>query len=174
MIHPVEPKFIVNQIIQPNKEYPNNPFYPFLIYKQVFQLFENHFQKDFVNFFKKNHWINAWINGVYNFDHYHSNTHETLFVFSGMCIIQIGGKKENTFEISTGDVIIIPAGVSHKNLNSSSDFITIGSYPSEIKYDMNYGKPEERLHAEKNIKQVPLPLCDPVFGKYGLLFNYWK
>ena len=69
---------------------------------------------------------------------------------------------------------MIPAGVSHKNISQSSDFKVVGAYPPGQKWDMNYGKPEERPKADQNIARVSLPPTDPVYGKEGLLLNYWK
>jgi uncharacterized protein YjlB len=39
---------------------------------------------------------------------------------------------------------------------------------------MNYGSKGERPKTDGNIKRVPLPSQDPVFGKKGGLMNYWK
>jgi len=39
---------------------------------------------------------------------------------------------------------------------------------------MNYGKPGERPHTDKNIQQVPLPDADPVYGLEGDLLKFWK
>ncbi|MGD8650012.1 MAG: hypothetical protein PVJ77_25990, partial [Desulfobacterales bacterium] len=72
-----------------------------------------------------------------------------------------------------GDVIIIPAGVAHKNLNQSLDFRCVGAYPAGQSPDMQYGKPSERPSADQNIRSVPLPETDPVFGKKGPLLEIW-
>lgn len=88
--------------------------------------------------------------------------------------MRLGGDDNGkTFEVRAGDVIIIPAGVAHKNLGSSSDFQVVGAYPKGQKWDMNYGKPGERSQAERNIAQVPLPKTDPVYGQDGQLAEYW-
>jgi uncharacterized protein YjlB len=62
-------------------------------------------------------------------------------------------------------VIIIPAGVAHKNLGSDAKFGCVGAYPEGKEYDMNYGKPEERGITLHNIASVSMPDADPVFGK---------
>ena len=72
-----------------------------------------------------------------------------------------------------GDVIIIPAGVAHKNLGSSGDFRCVGAYPPGQDWDMNYGKAGERPAADENIANVPLPVADPVFGFEGPLMKNW-
>ena len=73
-----------------------------------------------------------------------------------------------------GDVIIIPAGVSHKNLDQSPDFRCVGAYPKGQSPDMKYGNPTERPDADERIKKVPLPKTDPVFGKAGPLIRLWN
>ena len=73
----------------------------------------------------------------------------------------------------SGDVIIIPAGVAHKNVGSSSDFRCVGAYPLGQSWDMNYGKPGERPQADQNITKVPLPESDPVYGIDGPLVKSW-
>jgi uncharacterized protein YjlB len=70
-------------------------------------------------------------------------------------------------------VVIIPAGVGHKNMGSSSDFRVVGAYPPGQTWDMNYGKPNERPQADKNISRVPLPPADPIYGDNGPLVEFW-
>ena len=74
----------------------------------------------------------------------------------------------------SGDVIIIPAGVAHKNIDQSPDFKVVGAYPKGQTWDMNYGKSDERPLADERIKKVPLPMHDPVFGKTGPLMRLWQ
>ncbi|WP_250123845.1 cupin domain-containing protein [Chroococcidiopsis sp. CCMEE 29] len=62
--------------------------------------------------------------------HYHSTAHEVLGISRGKAAVRLGGDaRGQTFEVRAGDVIIIPAGVAHKNLDSSSDFLVVGAYP---------------------------------------------
>ena len=118
-------------------------------------------------------WINSWDNGIYPFHHYHSNTHEVLVIYSGNCQAIIGGDNGKKILLEKGDVLIIPAGVSHKNEKSSSDFKCIGAYPFKINYNMKYGRPDEFPEVIEQINQVSLPKLDPVFGKKGPLLTFW-
>jgi uncharacterized protein YjlB len=65
-------------------------------------------------------------------------------------------------------VIIIPAGVAHKNMGKEKAAICVGGYPDGKDYDMNYGRAEERPRTDIVIGGLPIPRTDPVFGKKGL------
>lgn len=119
-------------------------------------------------------WGNDWRNGIFTYHHYHSTAHEALFVYSGSAKVQLGGESGLIETINTGDVIIIPAGVGHKNVGSSSDFHVIGAYPPQQNVDMNYGKADERPRADENIARLALPTTDPIFGKTGPLLEHWR
>lgn len=167
------PKEIIHELILPLDYFPNNSRFPLLIYKQVFKI--SHTDPKLIkNFLKQNNWINSWVDGIYDYHHYHSNTHEALVIIEGQCEVQIGGDKGKHFEIFKGDVIIFPAGVAHKRINATIDFKCVGSYPINIDYDMYYGTAEEHPMVDENIKNVGLPESDPIFGPDGFLFDYWK
>jgi uncharacterized protein YjlB len=116
----------------------------------------------------------TWRNGIYSYHHYHSTAHEVLGCYRGSAKVQFGGESGIVEELSAGDVVIIPAGVGHKNLGASADFAVVGAYPRGQDYDMNYGKPGERPRADENIARVPLPETDPIFGKDGPLLRHWR
>ena len=87
--------------------------------------------------------------------------------------MQFGGPSGITQKLHGGDVVIIPAGVAHKNLGASGDFGVTGAYPSGQRWDMCYGKPGERPRVDENIARVPLPETDPVYGADGPLLARW-
>ena len=72
-----------------------------------------------------------------------------------------------------GDVIIIPAGVAHKNFGATGDFGVVGAYPEGQDWDMNYGRPGERPAVDSNIRRVALPKADPLYGIAGPLLEQW-
>ncbi len=121
----------------------------------------------------ENRWGNDWRNGIFDYHHYHSTAHEALFVFSGSARVQLGGEGGLAIDLGVGDVVIIPAGVGHKNLGASSDFCVVGAYPPQQNVDMNYGKPGERPRVDENIARLALPATDPVFGITGPLLDHW-
>ena len=75
--------------------------------------------------------------------------------------------------IKAGDIIVIPAGVGHKNLESD-DLGVVGAYPNGMMWDMNYGKPAERPKADENIAAVPIPKQDPLLGSRDGLIKIWS
>lgn len=169
-----KPKKIIHELIAPQKYFPGNAHCPLLIYKHVFSddLVES--VDKIQALLNQNQWGNAWVDRIYDYHHYHSNTHEVLIIIDGTCDVQLGGETGSIHTVILGDMIVIPAGVAHKSLKMSDNFKCIGAYPDALKADMQYGKQEEYIKAIENIKKVNLPKNDPVFGEKGLLFNYWK
>lgn len=163
---------VISQLIKKKGRFPNNANLPLIVYQQALMLNDSSIS-EVRKLLKNNGWHNIWINGMYDYDHYHSNTHEALVVFSGRCVVQVGGPKGIRLTIKVGDVIIFPAGVSHKKIEASADFKSIGCYPFPIDYDMNTGKAKEHPSVDQNIKKVKLPKTDPIFGKKGPLLRYW-
>jgi uncharacterized protein YjlB len=96
-----------------------------------------------------------------------------LGVYKGDARVQFGGEEGPTLMVEAGDIVIIPAGVAHKNINSSHDFRVVGAYPAGQSWDMNYGKEGERPAADNNIIAVPNPRTDPVYGDMGPLKKIW-
>lgn len=123
--------------------------------------------------FRRNAWHGSWRGGLYKFHHYHSTAHEALGVFRGQVSVRLGGPGGLLVALSAGDVLVLPAGVSHKNERQSAGFRVLGAYPEGTTWDMQYGKPGERPKADARIGQVPLPKADPLFGPDGPLPTAW-
>jgi uncharacterized protein YjlB len=164
---------IVHTVLKDDGVFPNNNL-PLILYKGVIDFSEGEGPSIVEKLFRTNYWGSSWRNGIYGFHHYHSTAHEVLGVYSGSAKVQLGGEQGQTFEIEKGDIVLIPAGVAHKNLGSSMDFRVVGAYPEGQSWDMNYGKEGERPVADENIKNVPLPEMDPVFGESGPVTKLWK
>jgi uncharacterized protein YjlB len=123
---------------------------------------------------RANKWGHGWRNGVFPYHHYHSTAHEVLVVCAGSARVQFGGERGIVATLHPGDVVIIPAGVGHKNLGASLDFRVVGAYPLGQTWDICYGKPGERPRSDENIARVPMPTADPVFGRQGPLLTHWR
>ena len=160
-------------IIHGDSDFPNNDYLPVLVYKQTFNPQEKELADIIEDTFNKNNWTNSWRNGILEKHHYHSNTHEALGISAGHCKVQLGGPNGIVLDVEKGDVVILPAGIAHRNLGCSKDFEVVGGYPGGIEHDMKYGKPGDRPAADENIRKVSLPETDPVYGYEGDLITFW-
>ena len=163
----------VHKLIKDDGTFPNNGRLPLLAYRGVLGLPADDPARGIEELFHANRWGGSWRNGIFSYHHYHSTAHEALGVYGGSARVQLGGPKGPKFEVQRGDVIVIPAGVAHKNLGSSLDFRVVGAYPAGQRHDMNTGKAGERPRADRNIAGVSLPALDPVFGDAGPLIQLW-
>lgn len=164
---------IIHKILSKHGNYPNNTNLPALVYQAAIKASDG-LAATIEEIFRKNQWEGCWRNGIYTYHHYHSTAHEVLGIYQGQAKVQLGGPEGIIIDVKTGDCILIPAGVSHKNVGASSDFGCVGAYPSGQSYDMNYGREDELPEAENNIKKLSLPPTDPVYGENGPLMKYWK
>ncbi len=170
----VQEAYEVFQVMEDDGTFPNNAKLPVIIYKGAFLLRPDESEAVVIAHFERQNWRNAWTNGVFDYHHYHSNTHEVMGVISGTADLILGGESGVCVEVKRGDVIILPAGVAHKCLKSSDDFSVVGAYPEGENYDMNYGIQGERPKADANIAAVSIPETDPVYGNEGPLCSKWK
>ena len=162
----------IQHLLQEDDNFPNNPLLPLLLYKNAINLPDEEGAERIEKIFKQNSWSNSWRDGIYDYHHYHSNTHEVLGVYSGRCIVQFGGDHGITKELRVGDVVIIPAGVAHKKI-AGEHFKCVGAYPNGMDYNIRRGKPGEKEIMKPEIARVPLPETDPLFGNDGPLKLYW-
>jgi len=162
---------IIHLLFEDDGKIPNNRL-PLLLYRDVFGERNEKGAEWLENYFSSLNWSNSWRNGIYPFHHYHSTTHEVLGFYSGSALVHLGGERGKKIRINAGDIVVIPAGVGHKNLGST-DLGIVGAYPDGRSWDMNYGKEDERPKADMNIAVVPIPETDPIFGKEEGLTRIW-
>ena len=165
--------FVKNYQIWSDGIFPNSNL-NVLLYKKALNLPFLFPARAIKKLFEKNNWYNSWKGGLYTYHHYHSTTHEVLGVYEGDTIIKLGGENGVKVEIEKGDVLIIPAGIAHKNMGEKNQIKCVGAYPNGLDYDMNYGKPHEQIRTVENIWKLEVPLTDPVFGLQGEIQHYWK
>lgn len=159
--------------LQDDGTFPNSRL-PALLYKGALDIPWLFPAAHVKHLFEKNGWSNSWDAGIFEYHHYHSICHEVLGIYKGHTKLQLGGLEGPQIFIEKGDVLVIPAGVAHKNLGPEHAVGVIGAYPGGRDYDMNYGKPGERPAADQHIKKVPVPDKDPLFGRDQGLFKIWK
>jgi uncharacterized protein YjlB len=124
--------------------------------------------------FASHRWLGAWRDGIYDFHHFHSTSHEVLGVARGQAGVILGGPHGRRFELSRGDVAVLPAGTGHCNAGSSPDLLVVGAYPDGMSWDIRRGDPTEWETVTANISRVPLPRQDPVTGTEGPAVGLWS
>lgn len=143
---------------------PNHMILPVIVYQEV--------EGDFAQIFEKNHWKGIWTNGVFDYHHYHPDTHEVLGVVSGEAKLMIGGEKGSELKVKAGDALLLPAGYGHKCLEASDDFKVVGAYPTEATFET--ATSYEDINAiNMKVNNVKLPEYDPVEGNTGPMFKEW-
>jgi uncharacterized protein YjlB len=124
--------------------------------------------------FAANDWSNGWRNGIFTYHHFHSTSHEVLGIAAGQVRVAFGGPSGQEVTVRAGDVVVIPAGVAHRNMGQSADLLVVGAYPGGAEYDLRRGDPGEHAVAVKAIAAVPLPANDPVGGPDAGLRRLWS
>ena len=121
--------------------------------------------------FRENGWGNNWeYPGVYEYAHFHSTTHECLGCASGWMEfnLSVGDGGWTKVRIEAGDVIVMPAGVSHEDVGHSNDIMMCGGYADGRDWDNiqeEFLTPELYYMACKSIMALPIPSLDPATGK---------
>ena len=153
-------------------EVPNNPQLALIVYRGVLETGADA-AASCMALFERNGWTGAWHNGVYSHHHYHSSAHEVLGIATGWVRVRLGGEGGRIVELRAGDVVVIPAGVAHKNEGESPDLLVVGAYPRGQGPDMCSPGAPDHARALPRIAAVPLPAGDPVHGASGPLLERW-
>ena len=153
---------------------PNNPRLSTLLYRKARGADSpEELAEAFEYVFAKNDWVDSWRNGVYPYHHYHSVTHEVLAVYRGRATLALGGAEGQSFAVTAGDVLVLPAGVGHKRVDASGDFAVVGAYPKGSDFNLIRGEVPDRDQIDEEIAAVPIPATDPLFGPQGPLRQIW-
>ena len=75
-------------------------------------------------------WGGTWVDGVFDFHHFHSTSHEVLAVVAGRATLELGGPQGEAFEVAAGDVLVLPAGTGHRRATARDGFTVVGAYPA--------------------------------------------
>jgi uncharacterized protein YjlB len=152
--------------------FPNSSL-PLLAYQSAVDDKADDLAITFEHVFQANGWGGSWRNGMYSFRHYHSNVHEVLGIARGQTHVEFGGPRGEALELTAGDAVVIPAGVSHFHLGSSADLLVIGAYPGDGSPDLCRDSLVEREAALSRLLQVSIPTTDPIYGTSGPLTRAW-
>lgn len=148
---------------------PNNPRLPVLIYRRVREISG---AASIEAMFERNGWPAQWRGQIFDFHHYHTNTHEVLGVASGSAQLMLGGPDGVDVTVRTGDVLVLPAGTGHCRLGNTEDFLVVGGYPPGHTFDLWREAATESAAARMG--SLPLPAADPVEGDGGPLIELWR
>jgi uncharacterized protein YjlB len=154
---------------------PNNPRLPLIHYRGAVVLAGSQDPAAvFEVLFGANGWKDSWRNGIYDYVHYHSRTHEVLGIACGHARVRFGGNDGKVLDLEAEDVVVLPAGTGHQCLSASDDLLVVGAYPASGEYDECTPLPEHHARALASIPKVPVPPKDPVYGATGPLRDVWR
>jgi uncharacterized protein YjlB len=154
---------------------PNNPRLPLVLYRGALETdgLKRAPERAFEALFQSNGWLGAWVDGIYDFHHYHSTAHEVLGIAKGAARVMFGGAQGPAVELAAGDAVAIPAGVGHCLVEGDEQLVVVGAYPAGQNWDLCRATPTDRDKALENIPWVPLPEFDPIFGPAGPILDLW-
>ena len=140
----------------PGDVIPNHPLFPVLLYREVGA-------DDVQALFAEHSWGGSWVNGVFDFHHFHSTSHEVLGVLAGEATLELGGPQGRSFDVRAGDVVVLPAGTGHRRATARDGFTVTGAYPAgQEDYDLLRSADDA---ARERIRTLPAPEQDPVGGE---------
>ena len=160
-------------LLGPAGDLPNNARLPVVLYREAVPLDAAEPAASLETVFLANGWDGVWRNGIFGYHHYHATAHEVLGIASGTVTVELGGDEGPLLELEPGDVVVLPAGVAHRNVDSTPDLVVVGAYPAGQIWDVNTGEATDHPRVDESISAVPLPDTDPVYGADGPLVTLW-
>src|SRR3954454_24752054 len=148
----------------PGDRIPNHPSFAVLIYHDVGAAKDG---PDAARaLFAEHGWGGSWVDGVFEFHHFHSTSHEALAVVAGAATLELGGPQGQAFDAAAGDVLVLPAGTGHRRATARAGFTVVGAYPAgQEDYDLLRGESAAEVEAARErIAALPAPPDDPVGG----------
>ena len=143
----------------PGDTIPNHPRFAVLIYRGALT---GGGTDDARALFAEHGWGGSWVNGIFDFHHFHSTSHEALAIVSGSATVELGGPQGEAFGVQAGDVLVLPAGTGHRRATARNGFTVVGAYPKgQEDYDLLR---EADDAARARIAALPAPPDDPVGG----------
>lgn len=155
-------------------ETPNNPALPLLVYRGVVARNSADPAVPFEQAFTSHDWRRSWRNGIYDFLHFHTRTHEVLGIARGRARVQFGGAAGRELDVEAGDVVVLPAGTGHRRVSASADLLVVGAYPDNSGFDQKRPGEIDHASAVAAIAAVLMPGEDPVHGRDGPLVRMWS
>ena len=144
---------------------PNHPWFAVLVYRDVPGVSNG--PDSCRDLFARNGWGGSWVDGVFDFHHFHSTSHEVLGVIAGEATLELGGPQGDAFDVTAGDVLVLPAGTGHRRASARAGFTVVGAYPpGQENYDLLRGDDTAEVAAARDrIAAHGAPPSDPVGGE---------
>jgi uncharacterized protein YjlB len=132
---------------------PNHPRLPLLLFRQAFRGGVEACER----FIRAAGWQPEWRNGVYPFHHYHSTAHELLGIAGGEARLLLGGEAPRGLAVTVraGDVVILPCGTGHCRVSASADFLVVGAYALNQRWDLMREAPSAAQTSA--MRELPFP-----------------
>jgi len=159
-------------IFRPEGELPNSEL-PLVLYRRALPP-ELRSPSACQALFRENDWVGNWVDGVFDYWHFHVTGHEVLGCVAGEAEIGFGGDGGVQVTFTAGDVVAIPGGVGHKRLSvKRRGFTVVGGYPPGQSGAISRPGDFRLSEAQARIADLALPKADPVTGPEGPLFTAW-
>lgn len=148
--------------LEPDRPFPNTDM-PVRLYRRAVE--GDDLASEIESLFRANSWQDTWRNGIFDHHHFHATAHEVLGCARGTVDVLLGGPNGEAVTLNAGDIALLPAGTTHKNLGQSNDYLIIGAYPPGQSPDFEYGDEARYDEVLSSIGRVPPPQQDPVTGE---------
>jgi uncharacterized protein YjlB len=161
----MEPEF-ETFVLPPDGDIPNSAL-PLLLYRQALP---PALQSPAAcqALFRENDWVGNWVDGIFDYWHFHVTGHEVLGCVAGDADVGFGGDAGIKVTFKAGDVAVIPAGVGHKRLSEKrGGFTVVGGYPPGQNGTITRPGEYPSAEAKRLIGLLALPKGDPVLGYMG-------
>ena len=125
--------------------------------------------------FARNEWGGNWVDGIFDYWHFHVTGHEALGCVAGEAEVGFGGDHGIEVTFAAGDVVVIPAGMGHKRLSEKrGGFTIVGGYPPGQRGTITRPGEIPLEEARGLITALDHPRGDPIAGPTGPLMTAWK
>lgn len=187
----------VEQFLLPEADgAPNNDRLPLILYRAAVDPGDDEPEAAFERVFARHNWGNGFRGDTFPFHHYHSAAHEVVGIARGKAEVQFGGPNGPVVAVKAGDAVVIPAGVSHRRLDDTPGYSSVGAYPPGQTADLCVLSERDARSARQqpgigdlaprvigddelpatraSIAATALPETDPLLGESGPITTAWR